>query len=216
MAPETNKDTNKYMFDLNNFDAGIGFDAENPPAPTFSEEELATAKQQGFNDGVKKGLADAAASRDQQVAQIVQKLGADISILLNAEAERARKFETELLTMVQALFIRAFPVLNHHFAQTQITATITEILQNLGENTSITIEISPTDLEEVSDRLRPLLSQHTGAVSILPQSDLDAGSFRLRWKDGGAIRDTQTLAEKITNELGLILAQTGQNGQTET
>lgn len=204
---------NKYLFDLNNFDTGAGANPEEPPPPMFSEEELAAARQAGFNEGLKKGLADGLASRDQQIVALTQKLTADMATLIGAEAARAKRFETELIELVTGSFTKMFPILNAHVGLSQIVDTISKILADTGDTSTVVIESAPTDYDDLHARLRPFLSQHEGQVTVLPQSDIEPGSFRMRWKDGGAIRDTRALSEQIIDAIGRTLAESAQKEQ---
>lgn len=205
------QEANKYLFDRNNFDLGADFDPDHPPAPTFSEEELATARAQGFADGVKKGLADAQASRDQQIVALTQKISADLKVLFAAEETRNTRFETELIALAQALFTRAFPILNEAIGQDQITAIITETLRELSSQASVTIETSTQDHDDLSQRLKPHLAAYDGQMLILPHQDLEPGSFRMKWQDGGALRDSAQVMNAMIEKLETVLAGTGTN-----
>lgn len=200
-------DANKYLFDLHNFDSGIGFDPENPPVPTFSEEELAAARAAGFADGVKKGLADAQASRDQQMLDLTRRITTDLQVLMSGEQVRNTRFETELLSLVQALYQKTFPILNAEYGLPQMVATIQATLSSLKETSMVVIEIAPQDMEDLTDHLKSMMAQHVGQITILPQSDIEAGSFRIKWKDGGAVRNPQELAEKLSTAITATLAE---------
>lgn len=205
----------KYLFDRNNFDAGA-IDPNALVVPTFSEEELEAARSQGFAEGLKQGQADAMASRAQTIAQHVGRLSTHIETLLKAEDARAQQFETELLSLTRTLFAQAFPLLNTRYGTEQIVDIILNTLRNLNESTDVVIEVSSTDLEEITDALRPLLNTHGDRIVIQPGIDLHEGDFRMKWKDGGALRDTQQLAQQIVTALSQSLAQDAQKDQTNT
>ncbi len=205
---------NKYLFDLNNFDSGVDFDPEHPPAPTFSEEEVAAARAAGFADGLKKGLADAQAGRDQQIVDLTRKISGDMHILLAAERGRQEQFEQDLISLVQDLYAKTFPILNAEYGLPQITETIKSVLSRIDDVASVVIEVSTEDLDDVSERLKPLIHQHTGQILMMPQSDLVPGSFRMKWKDGGAMRDTAQLAQELTEALAALLPAALKHEQT--
>jgi flagellar biosynthesis/type III secretory pathway protein FliH len=207
------QEANKFLFDVNNFDHAAGYDPDAPVTPTYSEDDLAVGKSQAFAEGEKKGLADGLASRDQQIVALTQKLTTDIATLMSAEAGRASRFEQELIRLARAMFTQAFPILNDHFGWPQIEDSVKSVLGSLEESSSIIIEVSPQDQDELSTRLKGFLSQHVGQVSILPQSELAPGSFRMRWKDGGAIRDIETLKTMMIDALGRALAEPEQKKQ---
>lgn len=204
----------KYLFDLNNFDTGGGLNADTPPAPVFSESELADARAQGFAEGEKKGHADGLASRDQQIVTLTQKLTQDMAQLFAAEQERTQRFEQDVLRLTKSVLAQAFPVFNRYMGPEQLEKTIRDVMTSLEESSSVVIEVAPTDQDELSQRLKSFLAQHVGHVSILPHSDMTAGSFRMRWKDGGAIRDIDKLSRDIFEALARTLAEIEQKTHT--
>lgn len=203
MSPEPNK----YLFDRHNFDLGADFDPDNPPAPMFSEDELAAARAAGFADGVQKGLSDAQSSRDQQIVALTQKLAADIKTLLAAEDARAEKFESELITLAQHILTQAFPILNDTLGADQIAQMVTDILHDLPSKAAIVVETSTNDHDDLSQRLKPHLTAHEGQILILPATDIAPGSFRMKWQDGGALRDTGAILTQLQSALASALAQ---------
>lgn len=194
----------KYLFDRNNFDIGA-IDPNNPPAPTFSEDELAAAKTSAFAEGHKKGLQDGQASRDQQVVGLITCLIEHIKELMAHEADRNAKFQDETVRLALALYQKTFPLLNDHFGLDQITATLTDTIQSMNAQTAIQVEVAAQDLNDLSDRLKPFLSSYDGQVTLLSGTDIAPGSFRVKWQNGGAVRDTNALSSELMKSLERIL-----------
>ena len=205
----------KFLFDVNNFDGSSNFDPDDPTAAIYSENDLEAARKAAFAEGHAKGLADGQASRDQQIVALTEKLSTQIKTLINAERAREARFEQELITLARTIATQSFPILNEHFGLPQIVDTIAKILGGLGEGSVVVVEVAPLDQEELVARLRPLLARHPGDVTIMAQSDLEAGNFRLKWQDGGAIRDTNKLAQQLIDALGRALAEDAQKAQDQ-
>jgi flagellar assembly protein FliH len=205
----------KYLFDRHNFDVGA-IDPDHPPAPTFSEEDLAAAKATAFAEGHRQGLQDAQASRDQQLIEMTKKIATDLSILIKGEQIRNQQFETETLALAGTAYQKTFPLLNATFGLPQILATIKTTLTNLNRAPAVQIEVAPQDLDELSDRLKSFLNQHDTHITLITGSDLETGAFRMKWQDGGASRDPHHIAAQILTALGHTLAEPPQNPHTST
>ena len=104
----TRKDmrTKKFMFDMHSFDEPEEDEEEDlePPPPTFSEEELAQARQQGYDEGFKKASEESAASREQYIAEQLKIVAASYNEIYRAEADRIDKFEREVLRLSLSIF----------------------------------------------------------------------------------------------------------------
>lgn len=206
-------DMQKYLFDRHNFDVGA-IDPDNPPPPTYNDADLTAARHDSFAKGQQKGLEDGKASRDQQILDLTRKMTAELATLTTNEADRAARFEHELMTLVVALYQKTFPILNTAYGIPQITATIKDTLGNLADQSTVQIEVAPQDLDEVSDRLKGFFATHDGQITLITGSDLETGQFRMKWQDGGAIRDPHALADQLTAALAQTLAEPPQNPHT--
>lgn len=200
------QDLQKYMFDHHNFDVGA-IDLDHPPAPTFSEQELDAAKAAGFAEGHRKGLIDAQASRDQEIAGIIAHMARGLTALTEQETERHAIFQADAVRVAADLYQKTFPILNDQFALPQLTTTIQTTLQTLDHTTAVQIEVAAEDLNDLADRLKPFLSTHEGQITLVSGTTLTPGSFHITWQHGGAVRDTNVLSERLTAALQQTLSE---------
>ena len=191
----------KFLFDRLNFDNGPGYVPEHPPEPTFTLAEHEAAYAKGMADGRAATLREAQESRDQKIVELTQKISNAATQLLIAEVERSKKFEIELIQLASALFQKAYPLLNTAYGLDQILDTIKNVMSTLDEKAVVTVESSTDDLNELSDRLKTLILNHNGQITILPNTDLTTGTCHLKWQDGGMIRDINETANKIVAAL---------------
>lgn len=191
----------KFLFDRLNFDHGPGYEPEHPPEPTFTLAEREAAYAKGVTDGRAAAMREAQESRDQKIVELTQKISGAITQLIAAESERSKKFETELIQLASALFQKAYPLLNAAYGLDQILDTIKNVMTTLDEKAIVTIESSTDDLNELSDRLKTLIMNHDGQITILPNTDLATGACQMKWQDGGMIHDPHDTATKIVAAL---------------
>ena len=81
----------------------------------------------------------------------------------------------------------------------------------------MTIEVPAGELDEIRAHLEKSNITDMSRIQLKEHSDLQCGSCRIVWQDGGALRDHATLAAEITRqltrELQQSLAQLPENDQ---
>lgn len=210
----------KFFFDVNNFDGPAIPEPEEdapPPPPVFSLEELGQAREASFEEGRAVGHEEEQQSRAQYIATQISELNTQILSLVLAEQIREKRFEQEALHLCRALVSKLFPALTLREGYEEIEQIISRVIsrQPLSQ---IHIEVPTEDIEEIKSHLLSLKDIEPERLHIVGSPDLGKGSCRMKWQDGGAIRDHQALAAAIFAELDEVLApppQKVQNSESE-
>jgi flagellar assembly protein FliH len=205
--PNTLGHQQKYLFDHHNFDVGA-IDPDNPPPPTYTQAELDAAKATSFAEGVRQGEQNGQASRDQRVLDLIQKISGAVGTLTAAEASRKTQYQHEVIRLALALFHKMLPILKNHVGQDQMAQTLEETLNTLDPAISVQIEVAPQDLDDLAARLKPLMHQHQGQITLVAGTDLSEHDFRVKWPDGGAWRTPEQTAAALTTALEQLLQST--------
>ena len=223
---ETLPKSHKFYFDKNCFDDDYVEEPEfvEPPPPTFSEAELATAKEESYARGKKDGLEEARLSREKFVADLTQKINKDFAALFAAESARAARYEAEAVYLARAVFARLFPALNERHGLAEAEAVIINTLESCRSLPEITIEVNPDYVDSIQENIGRALQSlsNAGICRVAGNPALKTGDCVLSWQDGGASRS----AEAIAAQIGLIFEQTladkarlrdnGESGPPET
>jgi flagellar assembly protein FliH len=202
----------KYFFDLNNFDGNSIPEPEEdlpPPPPVFSEDELAAAKNISFEEGRAIGHEQEKQSRAQYIAAQISELNTQILSLILSEQMREKKFEQEVIHLCRALIGRAFPLLTSGNGYTEIENIILQVISTQPK-TKIHIEVPKEDAEDIKTYLLALKNIEADRLHIIGVDDLSQGSCRMKWQDGGAVRDHNALVNAILAELDEVLAPPAQ------
>lgn len=208
------KKTEKFLFNQHIFDEPEIEEEEHeePPPPTFSEEELETVRQtthdRAFEQGKQSGLAESKASRDEQIAQVLKKIGHDASLLFAAEEQREKLFERESVTLASAIFEKIFPEQRKQHGFEELKKSISAILKKQEGLSEIRVEVHPDVVEGIRSHITRMNLQ--GGVQqrfdIVGNATLNELAVNIYWKDGGAIRDIAAIAEEIRTILHDTLA----------
>lgn len=208
MSPEGHK----YLFDFHNFDQVKEPEPEidiPPPPPTFSLEELGQAQQESFAQGRLAGLEEARLSREQYLAEQVNRLADSIKSVLLSEQMRANLFEKEVLHLCAAIFAKTFPLLNDTYGLSEVQNIIQKTVSSQPA-IPILIEIPNADEAPLRESLSTSPDFPFDRVTIKGSPALQSGSCKISWPDGGAIRDHTALAQEITGHIEELLAPRAQ------
>jgi flagellar assembly protein FliH len=163
-----------------------------PPPPTFSEEELALARDQAFEAGRQQGLQEAAAALDQMVGMAMAGCAHYLQAL-GAEQHRANEeMVKDSVAVAVAIVHKLHPEFARLHGMAEIEAALTECLSNVDRVPKITIKVHPDLVAEIQKKCASLASQASfeGKLIVASDSLLALGDCRLDWGDGGAERST--------------------------
>ena len=208
---------NKFLFDINNFDTPaeqIETPAEEeidfvPPPPTFSEDEIESAKTIAHSQGLNEGRLQAQGEREEFIAQSLEKISANFSSIFAAETYRERQYEEESLRLALEVISILSPSLNSHLGMESLKQALSDVLKRQSEQSEIRIEVDPesaTDIDQYIDNIWPD-KDNTPRYKVVANSSLEKGACEINWKDGGMIRTPQKTAEDIKEAIEELLAE---------
>lgn len=196
--------TEKFLFDLNNFDDDFNAEDEfeEPPPPTFSEEELTSAKtgsyQEGYNKGRQEALDESAKSREQFVAQQLEIIAQSLPQIFDKEKKRENTYEAEAVSLTLHIFEKLFPVFQEKHGFEELKHAMADILQKQAGKKEINIKVHPDTKDGIQDHLKTLSAQGIDLnLNIEGDEGLDQNVCRMDWGDGGAVKDPQALSYEI-------------------
>ncbi len=228
--PLLKKPARKFLFDVNDFDEKDDAEEEilpeepppPPPPPTFSEAELEGARRDGLARGRAEATAEAEASRERRVADLLETISREFSTLFAAEDLRNAQYEAESVRLTLAILERLFPAMNRKYGLAEVQRIISEVLETQRAQAIIKIEVQPDYVETIRDHVERVMKQGNmeGECQVMGNQTLRDGDVRMSWADGGAFRESAETAEDIARHLQVILAERPRlrdnNRRTET
>lgn len=211
--PLQTKPAKKFLFDLNDFDDRRKEEEPEepppPPPPVFSEEELERTRREAHQQGRREASIEAEASREKKIADLLQAISREFSTLFAAEDLRNAQYEAESVRLALAAIEKLLPAMTQKYGLAEIQRTISEVLENQREQAVIKLEVNPDYVESIHDYVQRLMKQGNmpGLCQVSGNQALGVGDCRLSWEQGGAIRDSQAIAEDIQRHMQVILAE---------
>lgn len=167
--------------------------AEEPPPPTFSEAELASARAAGHADGEAAGRQSAAAGTEAQLAQLMQQIAGYLPGLADDRDQAVSAVSHEAARLAHAMVRRMMPELARRYRVEEIEAVVVDSLSKALDLPRILIR-APADIAGyLGDRLETVARQHgfAGRVVVLSDQNLGPSDVKVEWGDGGAERCVQ-------------------------
>ena len=207
---ESSNNDRKFFFDRNIFDAPPKEEIVEdlpPPPPTFSEDELAAAKDMAFEQGRQLGQKEQVESREQYVTITLDTIAQNFSKLFAAETIRESIFEKESLRLAVAALDLLYPSLRDKIGADEVRKVIEKTLIDHRKTKEITIRVSEGlkgEIETLISRIRS--EEHEDVLwRVIEDPSLTAGDCMLEWSDGGAVRDSVRTARDIRKNLESLL-----------
>ena len=162
-----------------------------PPPPSFSEEELALARDQAFEAGRQAGLQEAAASLEQMVGMAMAGCAHHLQALGAAQQAANEALSRDAIGIALAALRKLHPHFCRQFGLAEIEAALGEALANLDKVARITVKVHPDLVVAVEEKCKALLAQtgFDGKLLVAGDAQLGPGDCRVDWGDGGVEHD---------------------------
>lgn len=172
-----------------------------PPPPAITEADVAAARADSYAEGLRNGLAQAAADRAEVTRQM---LGVIADRLDGARTEAARLAEDQAEAVARLLLgtlASVLPAACARHGAAEVAALTRAVLPALAREPRVSIRISPHVARAVEQELARLDPELHGRVALVPTDAVAPGDVRITWQDGAAVRDAASLWREVAAAL---------------
>lgn len=174
-----------------------------PPPPTFSEQEMALAKQLAFQEGLLAGKKEAEAARDKEA----EEQAATLQSLLGLVANRvtiASETHLQLVKLQQEILIRITLAIARKVAgdalrrepYASVEALIKECIGLVSGKERLLVAVTPQKYEGLRqsvDSIRKQIPEFAGEIAVEADATLADDDCRVEWNNGQAARSVEAL-----------------------
>jgi flagellar assembly protein FliH len=182
----------KFSFDTT-FDATDQFVASEeeetlPPEPTYSEAELATAREQGYADGFQKATDEARDSIETATASALEDISRQLTEMESILTEGLQQSCRTAVGLGGAIARKMMDKIVQDNAQTLVESVITDVLGRVLEEPRVVIRVSDRILDPLKENLSVVTqkSGFPGSIILLAEPGIQSPNCRIEWADGGA------------------------------
>lgn len=216
----------KYMFDLDfghpapaaaeaaaaEPEPAVPEEPEPPPPPTFSEEELAIARDAAFAEGMEAGRAEAMETLEQAIASALTAITGHMDALFRRQEEANDANARNAARVAMAVLHKILPAACEKHAFDEVAKVVEEVVGHILDEPRIIVRLAAALVDPVKERLEAVALAHGFEGRVVVQADprLAAGDCRVEWTDGGAERDQARLMQEIEAAVARALDHTAE------
>lgn len=173
--------------------------------PTYSEEDIAQARQEGLNAGKEEARAETLNGIEMKISDSLDVIGNRLANLNQIQADSIARISEDAASLAFAVAKKIFPVLNEKGALEEVTTVIEDVLQRLVQEPRISIKVAIEQSEKIKERVDNYVQEKgfDGNISVIGEENLSPGDVTIEWSDGSASRNSASLIEEIDD----IIAQ---------
>ena len=173
--------------------------------PTYSEEDVAQARQEGLNAGKEEARAETLNGIEMKISDSLDVIGNRLANLNQMQADSIARISEDAASLAFAVAKKIFPVLNEKGALEEVTTVIEDVLQRLVQEPRISIKVAIEQSEKIKERVDNYVQEKgfDGNISVIGEENLSPGDVTIEWSDGSASRNSASLIEEIDD----IIAQ---------
>lgn len=188
--------TEKFLFHVD-FDeppappAPDPLEEEAPLAPTFTEEQLAAARDEAYRAGLEAGRQEERQSLERSAADSLRSIAVALADTIETIDGKAEEIERASLKAAVDVARKLVPSLSVKQAQVEVESIIGQCLERLREEPRIVVRVADAALDQIKSRLDDLAESRgfEGRIVLLAQPDFQPSEVKVEWADGGAERN---------------------------
>lgn len=179
-----------------------------PPPPTFSEEELAkardTAYQDGLAEGMRQGRSEALQGQGHLLNQMMGRMEGQLSELIKNQLASFAEAQDRTVQVALTIARKVVPSYAKHHGLGEVEALVRQCLAELSREPRLVVRTHDSLLDAVTTKVQALaaLEGYQGQLVFLADERMGPGDCRVEWADGGLERDEARLWSEIDRVVG--------------
>lgn len=164
-------------------------------APVFSEAELLSAREHGYEAGIAAGQAQALAGVEKQSGDVIADIGAKLDGIGEQIAAQKALTENDVAVLANAIATKISGAAPDEARVEMLERLVSDCVSNLYQAPEVVARV-PADLEEAL-KSRLAMSKTAIAVTVVPDQALTGTDCQLAWQGGGAERSEADIAQQV-------------------
>jgi flagellar assembly protein FliH len=173
-------------------------------APAFGEADLAAARTEGYEAGVRDAHEAAAAAQRAHVAALLDVIVERLAATQEAAVRAVEACAEELAHLLLDAIGIGFPALRAQYGETELRSVIAAIAPALSREIGVVLRVHPSMREAVARELAALPMQSGTLPQIEASEEVPPGDAAISWCHGGAARDSAAAWREATEVLRLL------------
>ncbi|MDP7097416.1 MAG: FliH/SctL family protein [Rhodospirillales bacterium] len=196
---------------------------EEEAPPTYSEEEVNAAREEGFAAGKKEGIAEAANATEHQIMELLKKMEGQYTKLFRIQNESNSATARDATAVAVVVARKVLPDLNQRNALGEVERFAEMALEKVIKEPHVVMRVNPRIYGPLAKRIDALIAgkEYAGQIKLMADDGIPVGDCRMEWRNGGGERNLaakmREIDEIIERNLGSSVTVTdGAAGDSES
>lgn len=167
---------------------------EEPPAPTYSEEELESARTFAFEDGRREGLEagrkEVQEDVEAQAVEALETLAEGLTPLFEQQRLAHERASALMARIARDIFAHLMPAYVERHGEEEVVALVRDAIATLQDVGKLTVRVDESVRDRIAERLEPLVRQagFDGKLAVIGDPAMGRSDAAVDWGTGGAER----------------------------
>lgn len=172
-------------------------------APSYSEEELAAAKDEAAKSGYEEGYRAKTEEIDNQTTGLLVELDKRIGDLLSQREQLQKELERDFMALNMAVIKKLLPQISQEHAEEILIQFLDENFANFKSEAKLSFYFNPDIIGKMQAKIANLarINDFEGKIALHKDSSLGVSDCRVEWENGGVQSGSDKLLEKVNNLL---------------
>lgn len=203
----------KFMFDVPFDDLTESPEAQEAPqeneteamepeeiVPTFSEEEVELARQQGYETGKEEGLAATTETLTKQINETLIRVDERLTAAFATQDAANEELSRAALSVAMGICRKMLPGLAERHSFGEVERVIEDVFSKAVEEPNVTITVHSDIAGQIEERVNELASGkgYQGRVVLQADETMEPSDCKIEWANGGSERNSHALWRDIT------------------
>jgi flagellar assembly protein FliH len=191
---------------------------ETPPPPTFSEEDMAAARDEAYAQGRETGLKEMSESLERETRDALVAVENALRELMWSQSAIETRSTEDAIRIALTAIRRLFPALAQRDPLAEIECLVGQAIKLVQGEPILNVYVGDRLLEPVVARIQPLAAAagFQDRIKIHPLASLAPGDVRVEWGNGGIGRDAAAIEKAIEDTIGRALPPLAATDGAET
>ncbi len=187
-------------------------------APSFSEEEMAAARDESFAQGKAEGVSEAAEATERDIVAALASLTEQFQKLFQDHEKSQESVLDTAISVGVAISRKIFPAFSERHGLDEIERMIVKSMETILDEPMVTVIVNPDHADSLEDRLGGMATKasYKGEIRVVSSEEILPGDCRVEWSGGGAKRDVTEMWQEIDEIVERNLSATENDEAPET
>jgi flagellar assembly protein FliH len=169
--------------------------------PTFSAEDVAAAREQGWAEGRESALAEAVTQHELALAKAATAVAEQVAGLQREWQSASEENAWATARLVFDVLGALFPALNAAHGEQEVLALVRALLPGLARQPAVTVRAHPSFAGTLVREFEQHELVDPGRVQVVPLETIASGDVRLLWAEGSSGREAAEVWRRVSTVL---------------